>query len=442
MNESSAAMAATIDEPYIGPVQGKERFSSIDVIRGVALFGILLMNIIGFAHGMGFQEFTREPGPQGPNFWVWAVENTLFEGTQRTLFSLLFGAGVIILTSRAEQRGAGIKAADIFYRRNIWLIAFGMVNSYLLLWDGDILYYYGLAALFLFPLRNMKPRHLLMIGIAGLFILIAERQYDASESRGKYAEFQEVQAFIESGGTPDEEMKQTIKAWEETVEDFQFNEADYLEAVQAHTRSYGSVFMRHLPELTNMHGNYTYRYIFLDVFSIMVIGMALMKLGVLTLERSRRFYLLLMLAGYGIGLPLSAWETSHLVANDFSIFASMDVNLTYDIGRLANGTGHLGLLLLFVRTGKFTWLQDRLAAVGRMALTNYLMHSVLAAFIFLGVGFGLYGYYERYQLYFIVLAICLFQLLVSGPWLDRYRFGPVEWLWRSLTYLRKQPMRR
>ena len=118
--------------------------------EGVALFGILLMNIVWFAHGVGWEEFTHGDGAVGPNFWAWVLENTFFEGTQRALFSLLFGAGVIILTSRAEKAGIGIKVADIYYRRNLWLIAFGMIDGYLLLWEGDILYFYGLAALFLF----------------------------------------------------------------------------------------------------------------------------------------------------------------------------------------------------------------------------------------------------------------------------------------------------
>jgi uncharacterized protein len=150
----------------------------------------------------------------------------------------------------------------------------------------------------------------------------------------------------------------------------------------------------------------------------------------------------MVLLGYGIGVPLSAWETAHLVANDFSLMSTVDTQLSYDIGRLANATGHLGLLLLIVRSGRLMWLQERVAAVGRMALTNYIMQSVLGAFIFLGVGLSLYGYFERYQLYYIVALICLFQLLISKPWLERFRFGPLEWLWRSLTYMKKQPMRR
>ena len=440
MNTTVSGTSSTIDEPYLGPVKGGERYNSLDVVRGAALFGILLMNIIGFGHGVGPQEFLHESAAQGLNFWVWVVENTYWEGTQRTLFSLLFGAGVIILTTRTEQGGGGVGVADIYYRRNIWLIAFGMINSYVLLWDGDILYHYGIAALFLFPLRNMRPKYLLMIGALGLAVLSGQYQYDASETRKAHADYLEARAALDEDEDLTEEQEDALDAWEDKIEEFDYNAEDYRERVEEHTGSYLTVFKRHLPGLTVSHGNDTYRFMFLDGFSIMVIGMALFKLGVLTLQRPRRFYWLMMLIGYGIGLPLNLWETSYLVANGYSLLAWAGTGFSYDIGRLANAAGHLGLLLLLVRSGWLPWLQERVAGVGRMALTNYIMQSVICAFIFLGVGLGLFGYFERYQLYFIVVAICLFQLLISKPWLDRYRFGPLEWIWRSLTYMEKQPM--
>ncbi len=108
MSDLEAAAAATIDEPYVGPVRSKERFSSIDIVRGVALFGILLMNIVGFGHGLWYEEFQQKGAAQGANLWSWIITSTFFEGTQRTLFSILFGAGVIILTSRAEKAGGDI----------------------------------------------------------------------------------------------------------------------------------------------------------------------------------------------------------------------------------------------------------------------------------------------------------------------------------------------
>jgi uncharacterized protein len=115
---------------------------------------------------------------------------------------------------------------------------------------------------------------------------------------------------------------------------------------------------------------------------------------------------------------------------------------TYDLGRLTVALGHLGLIMLLVRMGILRRLTRSLAAVGQMAFSNYIFQSVITVIVFTGTGFALYGRLQRYQLYYFVAAIWMFQLVVSPIWLRHFRFGPLEWCWRSLTYWRKQPMRR
>jgi uncharacterized protein len=149
-----------------------------------------------------------------------------------------------------------------------------------------------------------------------------------------------------------------------------------------------------------------------------------------------------MIVGYGIGVPLRMYTSAHLVATDFDPMAFTDNGLTYDLRRLTMTTGHLGLLLLFVRSGILAWLQRSLAAVGRIALTNYIMHSVICLVIFLRPGFGLYGSLERHELYYVVAGICVFQLVFSPLWLRYFRFGPLEWVWRSLTYMKRPELKR
>ncbi len=175
---------------------------------------------------------------------------------------------------------------------------------------------------------------------------------------------------------------------------------------------------------------------------MMLIGMGFLKLGIITGERSNRVYVLLMLAGYGIGLSINAYETRLLLENNFDIFSARQANLTYGFGRVAMTLGHIGFWMLICKVGWLTWLTSRLAAVGRMALTNYIMHTVFAAIIFTGVGFSLFGSLQRHELFYVVAGIWLFQLIVSPIWMEHFRFGPLEWVWRSLTYNKKQPMRR
>ncbi len=443
MNQDTSGLTTTnIQPPQVGPVTGRERFASMDVIRGVALFGILLMNIFGFGYAVGWTEYLDPVTRVGADYWVWFVMVFALEGTQRTLFSLLFGAGVILLTSRMEERGAGLFTADIFYRRNIWLIAFGMIHAYLLLWDGDILYYYGIVALFLFPLRNLSPRKLILTSLAAFLAMSMVYNYDKSERFNAFAEYTEAQEILADGGELDEDQEEAVEKWEEEVKDHVADEEKIQERIDNHTGSYWKTFMHHVPYLTKYHGNETYIYMFLDGFSVMVLGMALFKLGFLTLRRPSSDYWIMAAVGYGIGLSVSWWEVNHIVSNDFDMLRMAETWPTYDMGRLGNGLGHLGLLLLFVRSGALSWLQSSLAAVGRMALTNYIMHSVIAMFVFLGVGFGMYGQFSRIELYYVVLGIVVFQLIISPIWLKYYRFGPLEWVWRSLTYMKRPQLRR
>jgi uncharacterized protein len=174
---------------------------------------------------------------------------------------------------------------------------------------------------------------------------------------------------------------------------------------------------------------------------MMLIGMALLKLGVFSGARRRRFYVALMLAGYTAGLLINGYTAYRTLESHFEPINMWWNVATYDAGRLAMALGHIGLLIVIFQAGQLRWLTSRLAAVGQMALTNYLMQSLICTTLFYGYGFGLYGKLERYQLYYVVLGVWTFQLLVSPIWLHHFRFGPMEWLWRSLTYLTWQPLR-
>ena len=176
--------------------------------------------------------------------------------------------------------------------------------------------------------------------------------------------------------------------------------------------------------------------------SRMLIGMGLMKLGVFSASRSRRFYWWMVGLGYGIGLPLMVFDAIELIDHKFSFdYEVMHYGVFYNVfGSLVVALGHVGLLMLIVQSGALSWLTRRLAAVGRMALTNYLTHSIVCTTLFYGYGFDRFGTINRTGLAAIVLTIWIFQLIVSPIWLKYFRFGPAEWLWRSLTYWRIQPI--
>ena len=171
-----------------------------------------------------------------------------------------------------------------------------------------------------------------------------------------------------------------------------------------------------------------------------MLGMALFRLGVLTLELRTRTYLAMMAGGYAIGLTGNIFEARWIMDHGFSALAYTQASISYDASRLAMTIGHLGLLMLFLRSGVLPFVRRSMAAVGRMALTNYLTHSLVALVIFQLLGW--WGALERHQLYYIVFSIWAVQFVVSPIWLRHFYFGPVEWLWRYLTYGKKPAFRK
>jgi uncharacterized protein len=397
------------------------RLESLDFIRGCALFGILIMNIVGMGMGPAYDNPTVMGGDTGINLWTWYVVNVGFEGTQRGLFSILFGAGVILFTSRPDS-------TDAYFRRNLWLIAFGLFNAWVLLWGGDILYFYGLTALFLFSFRNLPGKKLLGLGVAAFVLGAAWSGLETYNMLNLHK--RAVAAETLPVAERNEEQKKAIEEWKEQSRGAP-SPGTVVRLKRENQAGYVSALVVRAPRISQAQSWDAYRYFF-DIFGMMMIGMALFKLGVLTLEARTRTYLAMMAGGYAIGMPLNIYEANWLMSHNFSGLARHQAEITYDFARLAQTIGHLGLLGLFLKSGSFAWFRRSMAAVGRMALTNYLSHSVVALIIFVLLGY--WGALERHQLYYIVFSIWAVQIVISPIWLKHFHFGPVEWLWRYLTY--------
>jgi uncharacterized protein len=415
-----------------------QRIEALDFVRGAALFGILLMNIIGFGLPDAYTNPMNAGGATGANLTAWIVMQIGIEGTQRALFSMLFGASTILLISRLEAGGRG-DAADIYFRRNLWLIGFGFIDAYLLLWYGDILYAYGVAALFLFAFRGLSVKWLLALGIAAMLAGAMWSGWETRDLLRKHDAYVEAQAVYDSGAELTPEQDRAIGAWESARTVFEAPPGGAEQATAAMRGGYWSAFTR-IAQINAVWQTWGLYRFFFDIFGMMLIGMALFKLGVLTLECRTRVYAMMMIFGYAIGVVVNALETRWIIDHQFSALAFAQANISYDVGRLTMSIGHLGALLLFVRANTLGILRRAVAAVGRMAITNYMMQSLIGAVLFVGLGW--YNQLERHQLYYVVLAIWMGQLAFSVLWLHFFRFGPVEWIWRWLTYLARPPLRR
>ena len=443
MADALASQASASTGAPLGPVQAGERIDSVDVLRGFALLGILLLNIIAFGlPGAAYYSPAVDGATEGADLWAYVVNWLFFEGTMRAIFSMLFGAGVILLTSRAEARGGGINVADIYYRRTLLLILLGIIDAYLLLWWGDILYLYGLAGLILFAFRNVAPRILLGLGLACIAVFVVKHidyNFELQELRQTMQEVHTLQASGEVLTTSQEAALVHFQALQGEYEpspeliDAEINarQGGYLENV---------AFVAPINVL--LQSKFTYLVGIWDVLAMMFIGMALLKWGIFDATRSWRFYAAVAVVGYGIGIPINGYEIQMAIDSGFAWeWTRFEYITTYQFGRAGAAAGHIALVMMLCKSGLFGWITGPLAAVGRMALTNYLAHSVICAIIFTGVGFALFGELHRSQLYYVVGGIWVFQLVFSPLWLRFFRFGPVEWLWRSLTYGERQPMR-
>ena len=423
-----------------GPIAQEERINSLDALRGLALLGILPANVLIFSmYFAAANDLTVTGGAHGLNFAAWALNRILIEGKMRCLFSMVFGASMILLTSRAEERSSE-SAADIYYRRNLWLLVFGLAHAFLLFW-GDILYPYALCALILFPFRKLSAKKLLIIG--GLFIAFkagwsAVDAYRLVERRNLAAAAADA---VKAGRLPSEEQLDAVKALEALRKQRKPTSEELAKEAKPWRGRPIAVIGARAKALAAWHGLPYYDPANADMWSMMFIGMGLFKLGVFNAARSYRFYASIAVTGYAIGIPLNSYTAWLALKTNFDRVTHSFLYVAYDIERLPVALAHMALLMILCKAGALRWLTRRFAAIGQTALSNYILQSVICSFVFTGYGFGLYGRLQRYQSYYVVAGCWAVSLAASPIWLRYYRLGPLEWCWRSLTYWRRQPMR-
>ena len=427
---------------HLTPVTQEERLHSVDALRGFSLLGILLLNIASF--GLPFAAYMNPQvagGAEGSNLAVWLVAMTFWDGKMRCIFSMLFGTGAIILLERAERRGAGIEAADIYYRRTMWLILIGLLHAHFI-WAGDILYPYGVIGLLLFPFRKLSARALITLGVivialhslwnAGGAYGIGEMQKQVTEARAQEA----------AGKKPTAEQKKTIEGIAQLEEFFAPTKEVVEKEIKTHRGDWAGNLVLRSGEAVNLEFTMFFQFIFLDVLGMLILGMGLAKAGVFDASRSLGFYLRLIAAGVLIGLPLNYWAASQWLKSSFSIPAYLGyIGTTADPGRFLVAGAYIGFIMIATKLA-WRWITVPLANVGRMALSNYLLTSILCTLFFNGYGFGMFARLQRADLYLVVLAMWIINIVWSNLWLQHYRYGPAEWAWRSLTYWKRQPMRR
>jgi uncharacterized protein len=394
------------DDP--GPTPPSERIVALDVLRGVAVLGILVINVRVFSmpeltllNPTVYGDFT------GANYWAWLLGHVLAELKFITVFSALFGAGIVLFIENKRRKGQPGKR--LHYRRVGWLIVVGLAHAYLL-WYGDILVAYGVCGLALVFAHDWRPRALAGFGVALLLVV----------------PLLDLSAWLAAGGDA------IATQW-----------APSEATLRAEVSTYRSGWIEQLDHrVPTALGRQTAGFVggtFWRVGGTVLLGMALYKWGVLTGERSNRLYRALVAGAVpGIGMILAGvW---YIETNDWSADAALIWRQFNYVGSFLVAGGYVGAVVLYVRRRPDGPLTRAFAAVGRTAFTNYLLQTVVATSVFYGHGLGLFGSVSRVEALAMVLVFWPVQVGLSVLWLRAFRFGPVEWVWRTLTYGERQPL--
>lgn len=405
------------DQTTISPIKSEDRYFSLDLLRGVSVLGILIMNIQSFSmieaaylNPTAFGNFT------GLNKWIWIISHILADQKFMTIFSILFGAGIILMAERSEKKG--VSAATLHYKRIFWLLIFGLIHAYIL-WHGDILVPYAVCGLFVFLFRKFSPKWLFILGL--ISISVASILYFLTAWSMQF--------------WPAESFKDILATWNPTPE-------IYSKEIAALQGNWIEQMSHRVKSAFNFQ---TFVFIFWSCWragGLMLIGMALYKWGILIAQKSMKFYSISTILGLTIGIPVIVLGVINNLQANFSLEYSMFIGWQYNYwGSLFVAFAYIAFILSTYQTFQRGPLLRPLTAVGRMAFTNYLLQTMICTIIFYGHGFGFFAEVERIYQILIVFAVWIILIIFSNVWLKHFHFGPAEWLWRSLTYMKKQPFR-
>ncbi|WP_339689120.1 DUF418 domain-containing protein [uncultured Parasphingorhabdus sp.] len=409
-------------------MSASQRYLAMDALRGFAVMGILAINIAAFAQPeMAFVNPLVSSHASGLDLGSWAANFILFDGKMRGLFSLLFGASTALVIERAIASGQS--AAKVHFFRMFWLAIFGLFHFFFL-WIGDILFLYAGSGCVLFLFRNWSAERLIQWGV--IAYVIGAIMLITSLASMLFLLQEAAQA------NPPQEVLDKIS---EIYADLGTLPADVAAETARLQGSFSGILNYNLFEqwstpLQNlMLGP-------IETIPLMMIGMGLYKNGFILGQESRATYLKIGLWMMAVSLPLFIAFAGIAYAQGFNTIWMMNITQAWSVlPRLLMIIGYVALLIFITQRFQHSAAIQRVAAAGRAAFSNYLGTSILMTFIFYGWGLGYFEQFGRFELQLFVLGAWTLMLLWSRPWLTRFRYGPLEWLWRSLAKGQAQPMR-
>ncbi|MEP1444619.1 MAG: DUF418 domain-containing protein [Paraglaciecola sp.] len=494
----------TAPAPLLAPVAPEKRINALDILRGFALIGILLMNIEWFGRPIS-NLGSFNPDLTGVDHAIGWLIRCFVEGKFYKLFALLFGMGFAVMLTQAMRKDRPFGAW--FVRRMLVLFVIGLIHA-VFIWQGDILHDYAISGLlmlaFIYLLRKPRfqkfnnPKSILRLALWWLTIpmlitclvgVVFGVSFDRQSLHEQWQESQEVSTLVsqleveadkvtellpEGSGSADEAEDALVESSDDKssqsnldtvaqdVSESQEEEPTPQQQAQQIFDSQQESDEKQLEEITALkEGSYWQATVFRSealivwlmftpVFAltlllpIFLLGYWLVVSGAIK-DHSQHPRLFGYMARIGLGVGIFVTVAGLVILGHPAVEHIMPMqavgNILFNGGQYFMAAGYLGLLIRLLDSSKWQKMLAKLAPMGRMALTNYIMQSVILSSLFYGYAGGLYGDVSRTSQMLIVLVIVIIQILLSSWWLKRYQFGPLEWLWRSLTYKTRQPFK-
>lgn len=402
-----------------------KRIASLDFLRGIAILGILIINIESFAYENPWSHYKygfESAVDVTTRFWVYFLAQGKFWG----MLSILFGIGFYIFIERLERKGYGLQAADLFAKRLLWLFVIGVIHAYLI-WDGDILYHYAICGFVLFAFRSLPTKQLLFLLLIPILMLMNQSFDRTSKNQQRYNEY--VLLLAKPQSTLTEEESATIRRWQRRYSEKQYT---FVQGESART-SYWQNIQENAGNTKVHRGEVFYKSIFFRTLILMAIGIILYRQGIFSDYRNFKYYWPFTLCFLAAALAINFQRYHHWTYTNHEPVISVLKGWMHLFPRELLAVAYvltLNGLYQLILAGRVRWIEN----VGKLALSNYILQSVICGVIFYGYGFGLFNQIPRSELLPIVASIWLLTLALSAFWLKYIGQGPLEKLWRKLTY--------
>ncbi|MBN2972223.1 DUF418 domain-containing protein [Roseomonas aeriglobus] len=458
---ADATMMTTAVEP-----DGAPRVASLDILRGIAILGILFMNIndMGGSIWAFWAQDVRHLGWSQADQIAWFLREVFADGTARCMLEMLFGVGMVILTDRVAGAVATAppegRMGRIIRRlfgpwpvlrsyawRNIVLFAFGLIHVFVLLWPGDILHTYGIAALVAVLFRRLGPKTLLALGLSMALLQLVGGGVGYLTVPGQRAEIARLEAQKTSGAALSKAEAETLtKALERRAAREKGQAEDRARIVAEDkarsdaTGTFGTWASAAWGFFLYLQGQLLEIALVWEAAATMLVGAALYKWGIIQGARSRAFYVRMTLASYAVGLGSRTVGAIHTMRFDDSPSIMWSLS---EVARLTTTLGHIGLVYLLLSTALGTRLLRPFEAAGRTALTIYIGQTIICLWLlYPPFGLGLYGTQGWMALMLTAVAINALLLMAANWYVRQYRIAPVEWAWRSIVARQLLPIRK